>query len=64
MTQLPADEISLLESIGAHRGCLKKGGIVDFQKTGLILIQDLRSGKLGKISFETIEDIENDCSTS
>ncbi|MDR1895010.1 MAG: ribosome biogenesis GTPase YlqF [Spirochaetales bacterium] len=43
----------LVEEIGRRRGCLVKGGGVDGQKAAGVLIQDLRSGRLGRISFES-----------
>ncbi len=57
---LPADESTLIEKIGAAKGCLKKGGRVDLQKASEALIRELRTGKIGKISFETPKDIEDD----
>ncbi len=54
------DELALIEKIGAARGCLKKGGVVDLQKASEALIRELRAGKIGKISFETPKDIEYD----
>ncbi|WP_457554095.1 ribosome biogenesis GTPase YlqF [Desulfobacula sp.] len=60
LKNLPDDELTLIEKIGAARGCLKKGGILDYQKASETLIRDLRSGKIGKISFETPEDLEHD----
>jgi len=51
-TSFPESGSVLLEIIGAKRGCLKKGGIIDYQKASEILIRDLRSGKIGRISFE------------
>ncbi|MCK5837370.1 MAG: ribosome biogenesis GTPase YlqF, partial [Desulfobacula sp.] len=56
---LPTDEITLIEKIGAARGYLKKGGKVDLQKASEVLIRELRAGKIGKISFETPKDIED-----
>jgi ribosome biogenesis GTPase A len=55
---LPADELTLIEKIGAARGHLKKGGSVNLQKASEVLIRELRAGKIGKISFETPKDIE------
>jgi len=57
---LPDDELTLIEKIGSARGCLKKGGIVDFQKASEVLIRELRAGKIGRISFETPKDLEHD----
>ncbi len=57
---VPNDELTLIEKIGSAKGCLKKGGIVDLQKASEALIRELRAGKIGKISFETPKDMEND----
>jgi ribosome biogenesis GTPase A len=55
---IPGDALSLIEKIGAARGCLKKGGIINYQKASETLIRELRSGKIGTISFETPKDME------
>lgn len=60
MKTIPDDALNLIEKIGAARGCLKKGGMVDYQKASEALIRDLRTGKIGRISFETPKDIEHD----
>ena len=60
---LPEDELTLIEKIGAARGCLKKGGVVNLQKASEVLIRELRAGKIGKISFETPKDFENETDT-
>jgi ribosome biogenesis GTPase A len=57
---MPKDELTLIEKIGSARGCLKKGGIIDYQKASESLIRELRAGKIGRISFETTEDLEHD----
>ena len=57
---LPGDATGLIEQIGAARGCLKPGGRINYQKTAAILIQEIRSGKIGRISFETPFDISSD----
>ncbi|MCP4114937.1 MAG: ribosome biogenesis GTPase YlqF [Desulfobacteraceae bacterium] len=54
---LPREGLSLVEAIGAKRGCLKKGGILDYQKASEILIRELRAGRIGRISLETPNDI-------
>ena len=45
----------LLEIIGQKRGCLKKGG-VDRERASAMLLKDFRSGKLGRISLETLRN--------
>jgi ribosome biogenesis GTPase A len=57
---LPDNEQGLLERIGVARGCLKAKGAIDFHKAATVLIQDFRSGKIGKISVETPYDISDD----
>ena len=42
----------LLEEIGRKRGCLIKGGEIDYNKASNILIDEFRSGKIGRISLE------------
>jgi ribosome biogenesis GTPase A len=44
----------LLEAIARQRGCLRKSG-VDFHKASEVLLNDIRSGALGKISLEKPE---------
>lgn len=55
LDEMPVDQISLLDAIGKRRGCLAKGGVVDYDRTSRIFINDLRAGALGPITFETPE---------
>jgi len=50
---LPETEMEFLEQLGAKRGCLRAGGHVDLEKVSALLLNELRSGKLGPLSFET-----------
>ena len=63
LNSMPDDALVLIEQIGAARGCLKKGGIVNIQKASELFIRELRAGKIGPISFETPEDIDDDTKT-
>ncbi len=47
--------LTLLEMMGQQRGCLGKGGTVDLDKISRILLNELRSGQLGRITLETPE---------
>lgn len=47
---------SLLEEIGKRRGGLRAGGQVDLHKASEVLLLDMRGGKLGPISFETVTE--------
>lgn len=57
---LPDEPLALLEAVGAKRGCLRSGGIVDVHQASTILLQDLRSGKLGQITLETPAMMESE----
>lgn len=47
------DAVSVIEGIAARRGFRLKGGDPDFEKASHTLLQDYRSGALGRISLET-----------
>ena len=47
------DGPGLIEAVAKRRGCLVKGGGLDLEKAALILLDDYRSGTLGRISLET-----------
>jgi ribosome biogenesis GTPase A len=46
----------LLEAIGRQRGAVQSGGRVNTTKAAELLIHDLRSGALGRITLETPEE--------
>lgn len=48
------DEIELLNLIARARGCLKKQDEPDIDKASRIIIEDFRSGRLGKVSIEKV----------
>jgi len=51
------DPEMILEEIGTRRGCLGSGGEVDLSKASIILLKDFREGKLGPISLESPEEV-------
>jgi ribosome biogenesis GTPase A len=44
--------VAIMEQIGRKRGCLQSGGTVNLDKASLVILRDLRSGKLGRITLE------------
>ncbi|MBP1961132.1 ribosome biogenesis GTPase YlqF [Paenibacillus aceris] len=58
VTDLPEDMenvqevVKVMEAIGRKRGAIVSGGKVDLDKASLIIIRDLRAGKMGRISLE------------
>ncbi len=51
------DRIVILETIAKVRGCLVKGGLPDTNKAAKLLLDEYRSGKLGRITLETPQGV-------
>ena len=49
---LPQSGHDLLEVIGRKRGCIRKGGIVDLEKAERLVLNEFRSGKLGRVTLD------------
>ncbi|RKZ96823.1 MAG: ribosome biogenesis GTPase YlqF [Gammaproteobacteria bacterium] len=60
LEQLPHNEIELIEAIGQKRGCLRAGGRIDLDKASKILLSELRTGKLGRITLETPKMVDKE----
>jgi ribosome biogenesis GTPase A len=54
---LPGEDVALLEALGRRRGFLQKGGVVDLERSAEMVLRELRAGTLGRVSFETPDDI-------
>ena len=52
------DFIETLEVIGKRRGCLIKGGEIDYDKVISIIINEIKSGIIKGITFDRVEDYE------
>lgn len=50
------DMWDIFTEIGKKRGALESGGHIDFDKVADIVSRDLRTGKLGRITLETVND--------
>ena len=46
------EALTVYEEIARRRGCIKKGQELDYTKTGMLLLDDFRSGKIGRITLE------------
>lgn len=60
LKDMPENGTLALEELGRRRGCLKPGGIIDMHKAAELCLHELRSGKLGRISLETPEMVEEE----
>jgi ribosome biogenesis GTPase A len=50
------DGVGVVEAVAKKRGCIvkgRRGGELDLEKAGMILLTDYRSGKLGRVSLES-----------
>lgn len=54
------NEQAILEKMAKKRGCLKAGGIADVERISKILLTELRSGQLGRLTLETPEMTEQE----
>lgn len=56
LTEIPDDIVELFDAIGSKRGCIMSGGMIDYDKTAELVLREIRSEKLGRLSFERPED--------
>lgn len=50
--------LEVMDEIGKKRGAVISGGEIDIDRVANILIEDFRSGKLGKITLEETKNID------
>ena len=56
--ELPSG-VELLEGIGQKRGCLRAGGRIDDEKAQQIVLTDFRSGRLGRVTLDTLPSTDS-----
>ena len=56
--ELPSG-VKLLEEIGRKRGCLRAGGRIDDEKAQQIVLTDFRSGRLGRVTLDTLPSTDS-----
>jgi ribosome biogenesis GTPase A len=64
LDDLPDNDQEIIEAIGRQRGCSTKGGRIDLQKASTILINEIRAGLLGAISWETPDMVVDEINTA
>jgi len=52
--------LAILEIIGRKRGFLRKGGVVEREKTAIMLLDELRGGRLGRVTWDEIPTDEEE----
>ena len=56
ITEIDDDFIETFDIIGKKRGALTRGGVADYEKVSNIIVQDLKNGYLGNVTFDRLED--------
>lgn len=50
------DAVRMLEQIATNRSCIKKGGELDYSKAAALLLDEFRSGIIGRMTLERPEE--------
>lgn len=53
--EMPQQPIDVMDLIAQNRSCVRKGGIADLYKVSEIILNEYRSGTMGRITLETVE---------
>ncbi|MBX9954838.1 ribosome biogenesis GTPase YlqF [Peribacillus simplex] len=57
---IPQETLELFDAVGKFRGCLASGGFIDYDKTAELVVREIRSEKMGPLTFEVPLDYEKD----
>lgn len=49
-----SEDIDVMDMIGKKRGCLMRGGEIDYERVAKLIINDLRNLKIGAMTFERV----------
>ncbi|MGB7345260.1 MAG: ribosome biogenesis GTPase YlqF [Pirellulaceae bacterium] len=60
LEEVPTTELELIEAIGRKRGCLGRGNVVDIDRASRIFVTEIRSGGLGRLTYETPKMMERE----
>lgn len=56
LTDIKEDPVELMDQIGAKRGCLISGGRIDRLKVAILILDEFRASKLGRITLDEIPE--------
>ncbi|PGT86647.1 MULTISPECIES: ribosome biogenesis GTPase YlqF [Bacillaceae] len=60
LNEIPEEIVPLFDEIGKKRGCMVSGGYIDYDKTSELILREIRTDKLGKLSFEIPADFQDE----
>ena len=55
IVDLDDDLIEAYDLIASRRGALTKGGVADYDKVSNIIINDLKNGNFGSVTFDRLK---------
>ena len=58
LLELDDDMYENFDIIGKRRGCLIKGGEIDYEKVVTIILNDIKSGAIKGITFDRFDEYE------
>ena len=53
--ELDEDFVEVYDTIAEKRGALSRGGVADYEKVSNIVINDLKNGNIGKVTFDRLK---------
>ena len=54
LENLPPEGHEILNLIGMKRGCIRKGGVIDIEKTARLILSEFRAGKISKVTLDDL----------
>lgn len=60
LNELAENPADIIKQIGAKRGCLRAGGVIDIEKAQALVLDEFRKGVIGRISLELPEDLNSE----
>ena len=55
VTDIDEDYIEVYDTIAKKRGALTRGGVADYEKVSNIIVNDLKNGYIGKVTFDRLK---------
>ncbi|QEK12291.1 ribosome biogenesis GTPase YlqF [Crassaminicella thermophila] len=59
LSNIEDDGLKNMDNIAKNRGCIISGGRIDYTRVANVVIDEFRSGKIGKITLESPDDLES-----
>ena len=56
--------IEVMDDIARKRGCILRGNEPDYTRVANIILEEYRKGKLGRITFDRVEEVRDENESS